>query len=164
MSLIDQQVLGAPPPEGSTAGEARSRVAGCWWWCSRCWDGIISTGRVRGSDHDGLRRREPVTLFLPYERGSTFGNIVVTVPGTVLGGKLSSVVLWDAMTFARSEVQRDSFGTEPIRQRLERIDPRRRDSALGAKSTYALATIVGTWGQTTLKDSVDDCGSAAAPP
>ncbi len=31
-------------------------------------------------------------------------------------------------------------------------------------SMYALATAIGTWGQTTLKDSVDDCGYSLAAP
>src|SRR5262249_16764183 len=31
------------------------------------------------------------------------------------------------------------------------------------KNTYALASLVGTWGQTTLKDSVDDCGHGPDP-
>src|SRR5262245_5921275 len=79
--LIDREVFGAG------AGSASGLSA-------------FSTGRLRGSDHDALRsvngdinnQNGPY----PYDtiEYSTFGNVVVAIPGTVLGGqvKLSGFV------------------------------------------------------------------------
>jgi outer membrane immunogenic protein len=86
-------------------------------------------------------------------------NVVVTVPGTVLGGQLKlSGFVGRNDVFLR--LKSDSVNI---------LDPDQSGAAfnqsiifggtaLWAKqNTYALATVVGTIGQSTLKDSVDDC-------
>jgi outer membrane immunogenic protein len=164
--LIDQQLLGAPPPGGSTAGGGGGGGggAGAGGGAAAAAMGAIPTGRVRTSDHDGLKGS--VHYAFSTNEASTFGNIVVTVPGTVLGGqvKFSGLV-------GRNNVSLDLKSNAAIALEPNQSGSASNDSILvggtalwARKSTYALATVVGTWGQTTLKDSVDDCGYAAPSP
>jgi outer membrane immunogenic protein len=157
--LIDQQLLGTPPPGGGTAGAgAGGGGAGAGGGAAAAAMGAIPTGRVRTSDHDGLKGS--VHYAFSTNEASTFGNIVVTVPGTVLGGqvKFSGLV-------GRNNVSLDLKSNAAIALEPNQSGSASNDSLLvggtalwALKSTYALATVVGTWGQTTLKDSVDDCG------
>jgi outer membrane immunogenic protein len=154
--LIDREVLGADPAGRSTAGGGGGGTAAV---------SVFPTGRLRTSDHDGLRPPADDHFSYKTTEASVFGNIVVAVPGTVLGGqvKVSGFV-------GRNELSLDLKSND-----IAVLDPNqsgsaRNDSVIAGgtvlwsqKNTYALATIVGTWGQTTLKDSVDDCGYASPP-
>jgi outer membrane immunogenic protein len=147
--LIDREVLGASA--GRTGGGSGSPLS------------VFSTGRLRGSDHDALRAQSgaPDASNGPYpydtKEYSTFGNVVVAIPGTVLEGqlKLSGFV-----------------GHNVVSLDLKSLDANQSGSAFNHSliaggtllwslgNTYALATLVGTVGQTTLKDAVDDCYDA----
>src|SRR5262245_4491106 len=149
--LIDREVLGAAG--GRTGGGSASGLS------------VFSTGRIRGSDHDALRSLngspDPSNGPYPYDTTeySTFGNVVVAIPGTVLGGqlKLSGFVGHNVVSL---DLKSDS---------VHILDPDQSGSAFNHSviaggtvlwslaNTYALATVVGSVGQTTLKDTVDDC-------
>jgi outer membrane immunogenic protein len=149
--LIDREVLGAPG--GGTAGGSASGLS------------AFSTGRLRASDHEALRavNGAPDASNGPYpydtHEYSTFGNIVVAIPGTVLGGqlKLSGFVGHNVVSL---DLKSD---------RVHSLDPDQSGSAFNHSliaggtilwslaNTYALATVVGNVGQSTLKDAVDDC-------
>jgi outer membrane immunogenic protein len=154
--LIDREVLG-----GSPAG--RSTTSGSGGGATL---NVFGTGRVRGSDHDALRplNGDPSGANGPYpydtREYSAFGNIVVTLPGTVLGGqmKVSGFVGENSVSLS---LKSDS---------VHILDPNqagkaRNDSMIAGgtvlwslQNTYALAMVVGSLGQSTLKDTVDDCG------
>ena len=96
---------------------------------------------------------------------SSFGNIVVTLPGTVLGGqvKLGGFLgrndLWLNLK-SNAVAVLDANQSGSATNELIIVG----GTALWAlKGTYALASIAAMWGQTTLKDSVDDCGYASPP-
>jgi len=157
-ALIDREVLGTTPSGGGAVGG----VAGA---------GMTSypTGRLRTSDHDGLSVHN--IQLLPDEppgvrsfsytttEASAFANITAQVPGTVLGGQLKvsgfigqNDLSLDLRSNSIQVLGPDQSGTG------------RNESILAGasvlwslKGTYALASLVGTWGQTTLKDGVDDC-------
>ena len=83
--LIGREVLGGPPG-GVPAGRGTSSSSGG----AATPLNTFSTGRVRGSDHDALTSSPPGggpsgNGPFPYDTReySTFGNVVVTVPGTV---------------------------------------------------------------------------------
>ena len=159
--LIGREVLGGPPGGVPAGRSTTSGGGGAGTPLNTFW-----TGRVRGSDHDALTSSPPGggpsgSGPFPYDTReySSFGNVVVTVPGTVLGGQLKvsgfvgrndvflslksdSVSILDPWQSGAAFNQSIIFG----------------GTALWAKqNTYALATVVGTIGQSTLKDSVDDC-------
>jgi outer membrane immunogenic protein len=149
--LIDREVLGARG--GGTAGGSASGLS------------AFSTGRLRGGDHEALRavNGAPDSSNGPYpydtQEYSTFGNVVVAIPGTVWGGqlKLSGFVGHNVVSL---DLKSDSVHV---------LDPDQSGSAFNHSliaggtvlwslaNTYALATLVGSVGQSTLKDAVDDC-------
>ena len=147
--LIDREVLGRSSGGGASAGGLTS----------------FSTGRLRGSDHDALRPPAEQPFSYSTTEASAFTNVVVSVPGTVLGGqmKLSGFV-------GQNDVSLDLKSNSLIT-----LDPNQSGSGRNASviaggtalwsslNTYALVTVVGTWGQTTLKDAVDDCGYSSPP-
>ena len=157
--LIDREVLGTTPSGGGATGG----LAGT---------GVTSnpTGRLRTSDHDGLSVRniqllpdeDPGIRSFSYktDEASAFANIVTKVPGTVLGGQLKV-----SGFIGQNELSLD-LRSNDIHVLDANQSGRGRDESVIAggtllwslKSTYALASLIGTWGQTTLKDSVDDCG------
>ena len=132
--------------------------------------GAFSTGRLRSSEHDGLKIRDIVllpgeppgvkTFAYSTDEASAFANLVIALPGTVLGGhlKFSGFVghNWLSLGIKSNEVKQ--------------LDPDQSGSASNdsivvggtalwaMRNTYALATIVGTWGETKLVDTIDDCG------
>src|SRR5262249_10172810 len=146
--LIDREVLGgAPAGRSSAAGAGAAGVTS------------FPTGRLRTSDHDALKPQTDQSFSFRTREASVFGNIVYTMPETVLGGqvKLNGFV-------GQNQVSLDLKSNG-----IAILDPDQSGSASNRsviaggtvlwsqKNTYALATLVGTWGQTTLKDSVDDC-------
>jgi outer membrane immunogenic protein len=144
--LIDREVLGGTP-DGRNGATGAGGVT------------TFPTGRLRGSDHDALKPQTDQSFSFRTRESSVFGNIVYTMPETVLGGqvKLNGFV-------GQNQVSLDLRSNG-----IAVLDPDQSGSASNRsviaggtvlwsqKSTYALATLVGTWGQTTLKDSVDDC-------
>jgi len=156
--LIDREVLGGSPG-GQGAGNSAGGGVGL---------NTFSTGRLRSSDHDALSvppGGDPGNGPFPYRTNevSAFSNIVVAMPGTVLGGqlKLSGFVGSNAVYL---QLKSDSVNILDPDQ-----DGRARNESLifggtalwSKQNTYALATLVGTVGQSTLKDSVDDCYKAS---
>lgn len=139
--LIDQEVLGAP--SGGAAFGA----------------GAYGSGRLRTSDHDGLRPVTPFRFSYETDEASVFANVVMTVPGTVLGGQLKfsgfagyNWLSLDLKSNAVAVLDPNQFGSA------------RNDSGIAGgtalwahEGMYALATVVGAWGETRLVDSVDDC-------
>ena len=96
---------------------------------------------------------------------STFANIVVTVPGTVLGGqvKFSGFVGQNELSL---DLKSNGFAVLEPNQSGSATN----DSVIAGgtvlwalKNTYALATLVGTWGQTTLKDASTTVATLAHP-
>jgi outer membrane immunogenic protein len=152
--LIDREVLGAAPAGRSGIGGAGAA-------------GISSfpTGRLRTSDHDGLKPLTDTSFSYRTREASVFGNIVYSVPETVWGGQLKLTGF----------VGQNQVSLDLKSNGIAILDPNQSGSASNAslivggtalwsqKNTYALATLVGTWGQTTLKDSVDDCYQGPPP-
>src|SRR5215471_19280872 len=75
--LIDREVLGGAPAGRSSIGAAGA-------------GGLSSfpTGRLRTSDHDGLKPLTDTSFSYRTREASVFGNIVYNVPGSVWGGQL----------------------------------------------------------------------------
>ena len=145
--LINREVLGGGPQGQSAAGGAAAAATSSF-----------PTGRLRTSDHDALKPQTDQSFSYKTREASAFGNVVVTLPGTVLGGqvKFSGFVGQNELSL---NLKSNGFAVlEP-----QQSGSARNDSVIAGgtvlwalKNTYALATLVGTWGQTTLKDSVDD--------
>src|SRR5262245_51463172 len=154
--LIDQQVFGAAGGGRATTGAGSA--AGL---------STFSTGRLRGSDHEALRTPPGgVQGNGPYpyttQESSAFGNIVVALPGTVLGGQMKvsgfigqSSVSLDLKSNATSILGPTQSGSASNNSLMAG------GTVLWAlQNTYVLGSLVGSLGQSTLKDSVDDCYSA----
>jgi len=146
--LIDREVLGRSG--GATAAGLTA----------------FSTGRLRGSDHDALRPPAEQPFSYSTTEASSFANVVVSVPGTVLGGqmKVSGFV-------GQNDVSLDLKSNSLITLDANQSGSARNGSIIAGatalwslRNTYALATLVGTWGQTTLHDAVDDCGYGSPHP
>src|SRR5262245_6193524 len=148
--LIERQVLG-----GSAGGGASSGALGSF-----------SSGRLRSSDHDALRAPGLTQSFsFDTTEASAFANVVVSLPGTVLGGQMK----------VSGFVGHNDVSLDLKSNALSVLDPNQSGSAenqslifggtalWSLRNTYALATLVGTWGQTTLHDGVDDCGYDVPP-
>jgi outer membrane immunogenic protein len=150
--LIDREILGAAPA-GGTSGVGTAGVTS------------FSTGRLRTSDHDGLKPLTDTSFSYRTREASVFGNIVYAVPETVLGGQLKLTGF----------VGQNQVSLDLKSNGIAVLDPDQSGSAVNKsviaggtalwsqKNTYALATLVGTWGQTTLKDSIDDCYPGLPP-
>jgi len=126
--------------------------------------GTASTGRLRASDHDGLKPSTGQSFSWETDEASVFSNVVTTVPGTVLGGQLKLSAFagqnWlslDLKSNPGNVLDPAQFGGAKNESILVG------GSALwAAQGTYALVTVVGMWGETTLSDSIDDCTSPVA--
>jgi len=152
--LIDREVLGAGP--GGRSGTGGAGAAGVT---------SFPTGRLRTSDHDALKPQTDQSFSFRTREASVFGNIVYSVPESVWGGQLK---LSGFVGQNRVSLDLKSNGVAVL-------DPDQSGSASNSsviaggtalwsqKNTYALATLVGTWGQTTLKDSIDDCYQGPPP-
>jgi hypothetical protein len=131
--------------------------------------GAFASGRLKTSENDGLGIRDIVllpgeppgvkTFAYRTEEASAFANVVIAIPGTVLGGQLKFSGFvghnWLSLNLKSNAVKV--------------LDPNQSGSAengsviagwtalWASQGTYALATIVGAWGQTKLVDSVGDC-------
>ena len=152
--LIDREVLGAAPAGRSGSGGAGTA-------------GITSfpTGRLRTSDHDALKPQTNQSFSFKTREASVFGNIVYTVPESVWGGQVKLTGF----------VGQNQLSLDLKSNGIAVLDPNQSGSASNSsviaggtvlwsqRNTYALATLVGTWGQTTLKDSVDDCYQGPPP-
>jgi hypothetical protein len=147
--LLSQQGVGkSSSVSGSAAGMA-----------------VFPTGRLRRSEHDGFRPRSDSSFSWETEEASVFANAVVALPGTVLGGqvKLSGFVghNWLSLDLKSNALAR--LDTPPQFGHGENESLLVGGTALWAKQgTYALATLIGMWGETRLVDAVDDCN--AGPP
>src|SRR5215470_12262310 len=146
--LIDREVLGgAPAGRSSTGGAGTAGVTS------------FPTGRLRTSDHDALKPQTDQSFSFRTREASVFGNIVYTVPESVWGGQLKLTGF----------VGQNQVSLDLKSNGLAVLDPDQSGSASNSsviaggtalwsqRNMYALATVVGTWGQTTLKDSIDDC-------
>jgi outer membrane immunogenic protein len=154
--LIDQAVFGAAGGGRVTAGAGSAASLN-----------TFSTGRLRGSDHEALRVPPGAAVQgngpYPYttRENSAFGNIVVALPGTVLGGQMKvsgfigqSSVSLDLKSNATSILGPTQSGSASNNSIMAG------GTVLWAlQNTYVLASLVGSVGQSTLKDSVDDCYS-----
>jgi hypothetical protein len=127
--------------------------------------GVFATGRIRASEHEGVRPRGTATYAYETDEASAFANFVATLPGTVVGGQVKVAgfvghnwLALDLKSNATAVLDPNQFGSSENDSLIAGI------TALWAlNSTYALATIVGTWGETRLLDSVDDCGHPSPP-
>ena len=136
-ALLDE-VLGAPPPGGNTTGGAGGSAGGgggAGGGAAAAAMGSYPSGRLRTLDHDGLRPLFGDHYSYSTKESSEFGNTVITVPGTVLGGtvKLSGFVGHSGVSLDLKSNAVAVLRTEPIGQRCGRLRHRRRNSALGAK-------------------------------
>lgn len=154
--VIDREVMGASGG-GGTLGP-----------------GVFASGGLRTSDHDALNTRILVpsgdaeldaeakegAFSYETEEASAFASAFMTVPGTVLGGqlKLNGFVGYNWLSL-------DVKSNAETILVLNQDGSARNDSVLvggtalwASQGMYALASIVGTWGETRLTDSIDDCG------
>jgi hypothetical protein len=152
---------------GLIAGEVHGSTSGA----GTVGAGAFSSGRLKTSAHGGLSIRDIVllpgeapgvkTFAYATDEASVFANVVATVPGTVLGGQLkfSGFVGYNWLSLHLKS------------NAVKVLDPDQSGSAdngsvivggtalWSMQSSYALATIVGTWGETKLVDTIDDCGN-----
>ena len=119
---------------------------------------VFSTGKLRTSEHDGVGPPAQDRYGFTTNEASAFGNLVHAIPGTVLGGqvKVSGFVgnNWlklDLKSNANAILDPGQFASA----RNESLFAG--GSLLWAKqNTYALATLVGMWGETRLVDGADN--------
>ena len=112
------------------------------------------TGRLRTSDHDPVQPPAFDHFSFRTHESSAFANVVVTVPGTVLGGQVKVSAFaggnWlsvDLHSNANAIFDPGQFASAQNDSVLVGA------TVLWAKqSTYALATIIGIWGETKLID------------
>jgi outer membrane immunogenic protein len=150
-AFIDSQVLG----DGGS-GKAVSPAGGLAAVTA------FPTGRLRSSEHDGVSPQAIDRYGFSTHEASAFGNAVVVLPGTVLGGRVtvsgfagSNWLSVDLKSNSLAILDPNQFGT------AENDSIFVGASVLWAKqSTYALATLIGMWGETRLVDSVDNCSPA----
>jgi hypothetical protein len=131
--------------------------------------GVFPTGRLRTSDHDGLTIRPLVNTGVPddgirhtfsykVDEGSAFGNAVITAPEKVLGGQLKFAGFvggnWLSLDVVPNSANPGVPGT---------IGSGRNESVIVGgtvlwfqQTNYVLATVVGSWGNTSLTDKVGD--------
>lgn len=145
--VVEREVLGRSSGGGGTTAGALGVTA-------------FPTGRLRTSSHDGLRPLTTTHFSYTTDEGSAFVNGVVALPGTVLGGQVK-VIGFIGQNWMSLDLKSNEAAI---------LDPNQRGSATNqslvaggsllwaGKSAYALGTLVGMWGETTLKDGVDDCG------
>ncbi len=139
--LLNSEGVGSGSGKGGTAGGLGGFSA-------------FPTGKLRTSEHDGVGPPAPDRYAFTTNEASAFGNLVVAIPGTVLGGqmKLSGFVgnNWlklDLKSNASAALNPDQFATGRNKSLFAGA------SVLWAKqNTYALATLVGMWGETRLVD------------
>jgi outer membrane immunogenic protein len=153
--LIDREVLGAGPGQRGSAADSTSSGA-----VSGGLGGINSfpTGRLRTSDHDGVSPPNLDRFGYTTHEASAFANVVATIPGTVLGGQVK-VSGFAGNSWLSLDLKSNSYAI---------LDPgqfgkAKNESAFvggsvlwSQQSTYALATLIGMWGETRLTDGVDD--------
>jgi len=138
--------------------------------------GAFSTARLRASDHDGFNGQLLVpsndpdlnaknsgrTYSFTTEEASAFANIVVAIPGTVLGGRLnlSAFVGYNWLSLdVRSNAIKVLDQNQSGSARNDALIAG--GTALWAlNGTYALASIVGAWGENRIVDTIDDCSPA----
>jgi hypothetical protein len=130
--------------------------------------GASPTGRLRSSDHDVLKVADPTDNFAwSTKEASVFGTGVYTLPGTVLGGQMK-VSIFGGHNWLSLEMKNGGGAIAPLD--ADQFGKARNESVIvggtalwSQKNTYALATFVGMWGDTSLTDSIDDCGVLPAP-
>jgi len=127
--------------------------------------GASPTGRLRSSDHDALKTPDKPgddnNFAWKTREASVFATGVYAMPGTVLGGQLKLSIFGGQNWLSLK--MRDGGGNA-LDIANGQFGEASNDSAIfggtalwSQKSTYAMATIVGMWGQTTLKDALDFC-------
>jgi len=101
------------------------------------------------------------------KEASVFGTGVYTLPGTVLGGQMK-VSIFGGHNWLSLEMKNGGGAIAPLD--ADQFGKARNESVIvggtalwSQKNTYALATFVGMWGDTSLTDSIDDCGVLPAP-
>ncbi len=126
--------------------------------------GASPTGRLRTSRHDALEIPVPSTENFAWttQEASAFANGVYALPGTVLGGQLK-VSVFGGHNWLYLEMR--NGGGNTLSTDVGQQGKARNESALlggtalwSSKNTYAMATVVGMWGQTSLSDAIDFCG------
>ena len=130
--------------------------------------GASPTGRLRSSDHDALKLQSPPddgNFAWKTKEGSVFGTGVYTLPGTVLGGQMK-VSIFGGNNWLSLELKEGGGNTFSADQ----FGKARNESVIvggtalwSQKNTYVLTSIVGMWGDTSLTDSIDDCGLGGPP-
>ncbi len=150
--FIDAQVLGTPAA-GGLGGAGASLGAGA-----------SPTGRLRRSDHDASRNRPSDTENFAWRtrEASAFGTGIYAVPGTVLGGQIKISIFgghnWLSLDLKNGggnilDTANGQFGKAHNESGILG------GMALWAQNrSYAVASIVGMWGETTLIDAIDFCG------
>lgn len=124
--------------------------------------GSMPSGRLRTTEHEGLKPASSQAYSYNTGETSAFANLVVLIPGTVLGGQLK----FSAMV-----------GTNNVDVKLRSnihaaLDPGQSGTGSNESlmaggtalwssgSTYALGSLIGFWGQTKLSDRVDACDAS----
>ena len=151
--LADQQAQGTK----AGSGEGSSGALGGF--------NAFPSGRLRSSHHDELREPpgSPNNYAWTTREASAFVTGVYSIPGTVLGGQMKVGILggenWLSLKLRNSatdtlDTANGQFGKASNESSLFGAN------VLWSKgSSYALATIVGFWGETHLTDAIDFCGT-----
>jgi hypothetical protein len=155
--LMDREVLGKAADDaaaGPTGGSAQGGGLGA---------AVTPTGRLRSSRHDALKVRSPDDSNYAWKahEGSAFATGVYAVPGTLAGGQLKLSIFggenWLSLKMRNGggNMLDTANGQQGLADNQSTILG---GTALWSKvNTYAVATIVGLWGDTTLKDAIDFC-------
>jgi hypothetical protein len=162
--FIVREVLGAGA-DGNGSGGSNAGTSGGGGGGTSFIITATPSGRLRGSEHDGLKVTNPgpdnQNFGWRTHEASVFANLTKSLPGTVLGGqvKLSGFAgyNWVDLDIRNNApaftLDPDQFGSADNGSAIFG------GTALWSKNnTYALASIVGFLGQTHLNDSIDDCG------
>jgi hypothetical protein len=149
--FADREMLGSSAGSAPSGGGAALGAA------------ASPTGRLRTSDHDALKTPAPDENNYAWKtrEASIFGNGVYAMPGTVLGGQLKFSIFGGHNWLS---LEMKNGGGNTLDSANGQFGKARNESILlggtalwSQKNTYALATIVGMWGQTSLSDAIDFC-------
>ena len=174
--LIDQQVLtnqgggttagnsSGPPGGAAQLGGPRMNANGPGAGGAAAVTGALAagampTGRLRASEHEGIKPASDQAYSYSTGEASAFANVVVPIQGKVLGGqvKFSALVGTNSVDLKlRSNVHaaldpgQSASGTNELLLAGANI-------LWSSQGTYTLASLIGFSGETKLADKVDTC-------
>jgi outer membrane immunogenic protein len=167
--ILDRDVLGEQGDGNQNAGNREAAGGTSTAGGAAAAVTVFPTGRLRASEHQGLRLRDPagtgVTKSYSYDtdEASAFANVNVSIPGTILGGQVKIGGLvghnWLGLELKPNAIANAPHGAAP-----GQIGSAANESVLfggsalwSRDSAYVLASLVGHWGETRLVEKIDNC-------